>query len=576
MKVSSRIGCALLTLAVLLLQSACVSTNKGWARAANAGATAEAARLIGQGKGLDSTDAYRDDALFWAVRNNRAELVDQLLSGSKFKVNALHPITGETVLMYAAKAGNQNMVKRLLALGANANLKDRANLTAADWAAKNNHPDLYAQLSGVIANNNAVGADNTTLVAAIHSRNLATVKLAAARAPSLDAPDSYGDTPFVAAAKIGDLAISQWLIEQGADLQRPDRLGRSPFILAVQAGHIGIVGQLLAQGFKVTEQAYLNHSALLFAVVNGQAEMVQLLLEQGANPEAVSPEAPGYAAIMLAAQAGHTAVVNLLLDAGVSVNHQHSTGQSPLILAAAGGYAGLVNLLLERGARHQLLGAGGKSALGMAARTHRWAIVVRLLDAGAEISEADREALDADHHTAAPYYLTAAEYQLQTGQRSDALGLFELAHSAMSKVVQDRKADVRWAGIEAVTLAVGQALKGSLQTYAANESARVNADQNARLSALAGSSSPEEYSAKLARLRSINQRSAAVDERAADYSRFDWLGVGQPLASGGAKQRLALAETALMELETTIACVRQSLLNGERVDSPRCAQAPLP
>jgi ankyrin repeat protein len=57
----------------------------------------------------------------------------------------------------------------------------------------------------------------------------------------------------------------------------------------------------------------------------------------------------GWTALMYACYIGHDDVVNLLLDAAVSVNVRNHKGQSPLILAASCGNESVAYFLLQVG-----------------------------------------------------------------------------------------------------------------------------------------------------------------------------------------------------------------------------------
>ena len=125
-------------------------------------------------------------------------------------------------------------------------------------------------------------------------------------------------------------------------------------------------------------------SALVVATRWGEAEVVELLGDRGADPAAVTaadralgaflsaatetaPPAGGIdldEMLLMAAQGGHAATVERLLDAGARVDGDPDTDGVPLGQAAWRRYPEIVRLLVSRGAR--LVFPGGGSAIGAA------------------------------------------------------------------------------------------------------------------------------------------------------------------------------------------------------------------
>lgn len=102
---------------------------------------------------------------------------------------------------------------------------------------------------------------------------------------------------------------------------------------------------------------------------SGSVDVVKLLLSQVAW-------LTGSGAFVLAAEAGHTAVVKLLLEKSADINElgiEDGTDEretkkmgSPLHKAAAKGHMDVVRLLLEKGAQIKLKDAKGRTALDIA------------------------------------------------------------------------------------------------------------------------------------------------------------------------------------------------------------------
>jgi uncharacterized protein len=76
-----------------------------------------------------------------------------------------------------------------------------------------------------------------------------------------------------------------------------------------------------------------------------------------------------------------------LLDAGLPVNEWGVAERTPLCAAVEAGNAAAVDLLLERGADLTIADGGGGTVLDAACWSGDWAMVERLLDAGARLDE---------------------------------------------------------------------------------------------------------------------------------------------------------------------------------------------
>ena len=112
------------------------------------------------------------------------------------------------------------------------------------------------------------------------------------------------------------------------------------------------------------------------AIERGDLRHVRDLLDRGADLDA--RDRHGQTGLMLAAHAGHRAVVEVLIAHGASLNTTAKYGLSALMLAIVAGHADVAGLLADAGTD---LGLRGTGAPGFAGKTAYDLAVERGMDA---------------------------------------------------------------------------------------------------------------------------------------------------------------------------------------------------
>ena len=121
-----------------------------------------------------------------------------------------------TLLSWAAREGRMDMVKFLIARGADPNAKDRWGRHAITWAARERHTDI--------------------------------VKFLVNRGADVNMQSNTGGTALAYAVLGGDLELVEFLVEQGADVNTADRYLATSLMWAASKGFREIVEFLLARG----------------------------------------------------------------------------------------------------------------------------------------------------------------------------------------------------------------------------------------------------------------------------------------------------------------------------------------
>jgi len=381
--------------------------------------------LIKAGANVNAQDKTEVTPLVLACLNGSAPMVDLLLNAG-----ALPNVGRESAVMMAARTGNADVMKLLMAKGGDANTKesDRGQ-TALMWAASERHSDVLRLL---LEN----GAD-------VHARTVAPkppaqggdAQAARRRAPSNGA---NGFTSLLFAARVGDLDGVRILLDHGAKVNDTTDDGMSALVMATVRGFPGVATLLLDRGADANADG-AGYTALHWAagsweteltVTNittdregewstvaglkeGRLELIKALLAHGADVNARVkksparagssknpglPEIEGATPFLLAALAGAPDVMRALVAGGADVHLATTSNGTPLMAAAGLGRVqgevlipesqtlAAAKLVVELGgADVNATDAVGNTALHYAAYMRRDSIIQLLADQGANL-----------------------------------------------------------------------------------------------------------------------------------------------------------------------------------------------
>src|SRR5215467_2943013 len=246
-------------------------------------------------------------------------------------------------------------------------------------AVRNGNKDSVRVLLQKNADINAAEADGTTALHwASYQDDVESADLLIQAGARVNAVTDLGVTPLWCASLNGSSAMVRRLLQAGANPNTTLLLGETPLMAAARSGNADVLEQLLAKGANVNHRAARGQTALMWASAQKHPDAVKILLAHGANIHvrsdawsqvmAVPPHGysaynrsiphGGDTALMFAVRAGDVSSVKLLLAAGANVNDADAWGVSATVLAAHAGYSELVDLLLEKGAEPNLVTAG--------------------------------------------------------------------------------------------------------------------------------------------------------------------------------------------------------------------------
>jgi ankyrin repeat protein len=252
------------------------------------------------------------------------------------------------------------------------------------------------------ADPNALGTYDTPAlvwIVRIGDRETADVLLSAGADPNLATPLELA--PLHLAVTNGDSRMVELLLAAGANPDQPDRTGETPLMLAARVGTVEIVQALLAAGADVdAKEPSFMQTALHVAVREGSEETAALLLEHGADVAAatLSGDVPGF---RLPGDNAGSKGVGIIRGGWPEHGMRYAVpgAKTPLLYATRRGDLAMVRLLVEAGADIEQADANGitpllnaiiNASVAAAGRFgEHFAVAHYLIDAGADVDTVD-------------------------------------------------------------------------------------------------------------------------------------------------------------------------------------------
>lgn len=238
----------------------------------------------------------------------------------------------------------------------------------------------------------------------------------------INAKDEDGETALYRAVKVGEGAVAK-LLEHGADPNiKSDFSEETPLTQAVTLGSVPIVELLLNDGADPNAQNGDEYTSLIIATENisnpdkrqDYERIIELLLNRGADTnltdssglisplerliynynQAETQQERSSLVPLMRNLIQHGANINALIKDIDEINENEDTLYTPLMLAIKRGQSTSALLMIELGADVNYENINRDTALFIAARKGYYNVVVRLLDAGAKITDIIREIID--------------------------------------------------------------------------------------------------------------------------------------------------------------------------------------
>jgi len=312
-------------------------------RASAAGYLDTVKLILREGQTIKSEDLNAETALTQAVRAGHSDIVKLLLpktAGIKLKsygsqerrfllavlrgdLRSVIEATehsaniecrtdaGDTALGLASALGNKEIVKHLLAKGADINAIMDDGSTALMRAARTGHTEVVNVLVSGGADVNATDRDgNNALMLSAGKGEPASTTVLLSKKCDVNAKNESGSSALLLAAKNGHADVVKQLLSTEADIHARDNEGNTALMVASSMGHLEALKILVRKDFEVNAKNHQRRTALIMAAINGHKAVVKLLLSRGSDPTAEDWERK--TALMLASEKDRQEVVEIL------------------------------------------------------------------------------------------------------------------------------------------------------------------------------------------------------------------------------------------------------------------------
>jgi ankyrin repeat protein len=334
---------------------------------ARSGSAAAVRALLRRGAVVNAREsAHNQTALMWAAAESHPDVVAALLeSGAdvharsreytqtvtsevtqragREELNYTVPRGGSTALLFAARSGDAESTRLLVAAAADVNDALPDGTSALILAAHSGHTRTAEMLLDKGANPNAGAVGYTPLHAAVLRSDLALVKALLAHDANPNAPITKGTpvrrnsedfelpktligaTPYLLAAKFLEADIMRALAAGGADTRMRMKDGATPLMAA--AG-MGIVAPAQDEKRGTDRRGLAILDGGIVEPESRVLEAVTTALTLGSDIDATNPS--GETALHIASAQGYDTVVSTLVARGANLNARNAKGQTPL------------------------------------------------------------------------------------------------------------------------------------------------------------------------------------------------------------------------------------------------------
>ena len=317
----------------------------------------------------------------------------------------------QTLLLKSVVEGNHEVVRHLIASGADVNEKDRYrdNKTALHIGSERGHLDIVEMLLNAGTNIDEVDKKQfTPLMLAVRSGKLHVVYYLVEAGADITKQDRDGQTALHIAIEScsGDcwqdpLRFVETLLRYGAEMDQQNKKHQTPLVLSVLKGRYSIMYHLIMSGADVAELTKhvcqgsgidLGREALLYTWKAKKFAIANILITKGVGIKGLLNTHPPMTALMLTVQEGHDSLAKKIILQGVNINYQNPEGRAALHFAVDAGRLEIVKFLLSNGAEIDQEDGLHHTPLLMSVSRGNCDVMLHLIKYGADVSQLKSDA----------------------------------------------------------------------------------------------------------------------------------------------------------------------------------------
>ncbi|EAY18311.1 ankyrin repeat protein, putative [Trichomonas vaginalis G3] len=321
-----------------------------------------------------------------------------MLSKAKKECLIQKNLNGCSMLHQAIEKGNIRLVKYLVSVGANKDVKNYIGITPLHIAIEKGNFEIVKYLISNGVDKEAKDIFGASPIhKAIYNDKIEIVKYLISNGVDKEIKDNFGVTPLLAAIKQGNLEIAKYLLSIRANKDAVNVFGYFPIHYASQSGNLEIVKYLLSIGANKDAQAAFGVTPIHIASSSGNLEVLKYLISIGADKNAkfdnlylsflgtiqkepiaaikgllsiaytdVPKTDDGYGLLHAATFSNKISVVEFLNSIGFDINAKSNNGFSSLHVASMFGNLEMVKYLISNGADMNVTTKDGKTPISVA------------------------------------------------------------------------------------------------------------------------------------------------------------------------------------------------------------------
>jgi ankyrin repeat protein len=308
-------------------------------------------------------DEYGDTALVFAVNGGHTEIIRRLIAKGA-NVNFKDRNEGKTALMFACAKGKEEIVLALTESGAKINVQDHNGYTALGYAIRNKHQDLALGLIEKGANFKVNTGSILALAYRLGYHDIVDKIIDSGQNLNNFYDTSYNPaTALIQACRLDDQETVSKLLGAKANINASTFNGETALIEAVRNGNAALVEELVQAGANVNIAPTLEPNSPRWKERHGERTEKQIFFGKLVNDYTHSTKG-GYTALMYACEKGQLDIVEKLIAAGANLDEQDNyMGMTALMRASIADKPEIVDRLIKAGADAERKDLNGISAL---------------------------------------------------------------------------------------------------------------------------------------------------------------------------------------------------------------------